>query len=412
MAFIIDAKTGGRQEVKLEPTIFAEARDNNLRLEHLLNEKFPDADPKYGTAFKQLAASVGLAPVGKNPLGLTSPTLDQILDGKGGYDAAVSNSRKRSDPYGQESRILFPHVVLDMVEDMWYDSRSDEDIVFRDLVKTTVPIAGDYYKQPVLSYNTPGGAHKGANAAKAARVTQMGELPNLLTITTSERGFNIPAYGIGIEMSEDAMKGTTLDMFGLTMKRYIDIEHNGRVYGYLSNLFLGDQDQNNGAVNSVTTAQLDAASTGGKVTHRAWLKFLARNRRRRKITHMVCDLDTYLAIESREGRPGSNNYDPTLARIDPQLRPMNNGMVGFGNDVKWMIIDSAAEGGPVPANTVWALDQAQAIKLVTNTEAEYKATEDFVLRRSSRMVWTWSEEALRLFGDTDLSAFDVLVISQ
>lgn len=410
MAFFQD-KDGAVQQVKLEPTLYKQAIDENKHVAHLINAQYADADPKLGTAFQQICASEGLSLVGKNPFGLRSATVNDILEGKAGFSVGPNNTRDRSDPYGSASRILFPAAVLEIVEDMFYDSRSDEDVIFRDLVKTTVPIAGDFYRQPVLSYQNAGGANTGVNGAKAARVTQLGELPNLLKITTSERNYTIPAYGIGIEMSTEAMKGTTLDLFGLTIKRYIDIEHNARVYHYLSNLFLGDMDQNTGAVPAVTTNQLDSTAPAGTVTHRAWVKFLARNRRRRRITHVICDLDTYLKIEARTGRPGSNNYDPSLARIDPQIKPINNGMVGFGNDVKWMIVDSAAEGGPVPANTVWALDQNQAIKLVKNSEADYKATEQFVLRRSERMIWTWSEEAMRLFGDTDLTAFDVLVIS-
>jgi len=410
MGFYINSE-GNVQQVKLEDTLYKQAIAENVRVAHLINTTYADADPKRGTAFQQIAASEGLSLVGKNPFGLRAASLADILDGSAGFQAgSTSNSRERStDQGGTQSRLLFPSVIIELVEDMFYDDRSDDDVVFRDLVKTTVPIADDFYRQPVLSYQKAGGANTGPNAAKATRVTQLGEVPNMLTITTSDRNFNIPAYGIGIEMSESALKGTTLDLFGLTMKRYISIEHNARVNTYLSNLFLGDLDQNSGAVPAVTTLSLDPSCPAGTVTHKAWVKFLARNRRRRKITHAMCDIDTYLKIEGRTGRPGSNNYDPTLARIDPQL--VDGRGVTFGGNVKWMIVDSAAEGGPVPANTVWALDQSQAIKLVTNTTADYKATEEFVLRRSSKMIWTWSEEALRLFGDTDLTAFDVLVIS-
>lgn len=404
-------KAGAIQHVDLDMALYNQAKAEGKQVSHVINAKYADADDSLGTAFQQICASEGLSLVGKNPFGLQNSNLADILDGKAGFTAGTANTKDRPDPWGNQSRLLFPSAVIELVEDLFYDSRSDEDIVFRDLVKTTVSIAGDTYRQPVLSYQTPGGPNAGTLGAKAARVTQLGEVPNILKITTSDRNFNLPTYGIGIEMSQEALKGTTLDMFGLTVKRYVDIEHNARVYSYLSNLFLGDSDQNVGAVSAVTTTSLDAAATGGVVTHRSWVKFLARNRRRRRITHVICDFDTYLKIESRTGRPGSNNYDPTLARIDPQVRPMSDAMVGFGNDVKWMIVDDASAGGPVPANTVWALDKAQAIKMIKNSEAEFKATEDFVLRKASRMVWHWSEEALRLFGDTDLTAFDVLTIA-
>jgi hypothetical protein len=123
---------------------------------------------------------------------------------------------------------------------------------------------------------------------------------------------------------------------------------------------------------------------------------------------LIGDIDAYLAVEGRTGRPGSNNYDPTLARIDPQARTVN---VGFGNDVKWFIVDSAAEGGPVPANTIWALDASRGIVRVRNTAASYEAAEDFVMSRKQAMRIDWSEDVYRMFGNTELRAFDVLTIS-
>ena len=120
------------------------------------------------------------------------------------------------------------------------------------------------------------------------------------------------------------------------------------------------------------------------------------------------DLDTYLKVEGRSGRPGTTNYDPTISRIDPQAVAGN---VGFGNDVVWHITDAASVGGPVPANTVWALDASQAILLVTNTAAQYSAVEQFLLRRTEAIVMHWSEEVFRLHGETDLTPFDVLTIS-
>jgi hypothetical protein len=192
------------------------------------------------------------------------------------------------------------------------------------------------------------------------------------------------------------------------MARYLQVERDERAYRYISDLYNGNGDLVVGAVSAVTTTSLDAAASGGVVTHKSWVKFLARNRKYRKITHAICDIDTYLKVEARTGRPGSNNYDPTLARIDPQLTPGNN---TFGGDVKWIIVDAAADGGPVPANTVYAIDATSAITLVTNSNAAYSAVEQFALKRTEAMRMDWSEEIFRTFGDTDLRAFDILTIA-
>lgn len=166
-----------------------------------------------------------------------------------------------------------------------------------------------------------------------------------------------------------------------------------------------------GAVSTVNASTLDAASTGGVLTHRAWLNFLARNRKRRTITHVIGDLNSYLAVEGRIGRPGTNLYDPTLARIDPQATMINQ---GFGNNVQWFLTNfanDATQPGPVPAGQIWALDASQAIVHVTNTSAQYSASQEFVLRRSEVMRMDWSSEVYRMFGDTDLTPFDALVLA-
>ena len=85
--------------------------------------------------------------------------------------------------------------------------------------------------------------------------------------------------------------------------------------------------------------------------------------------------------------------------------------VGFGNDVQWFIVDDAASGGPVPANTIWALDSSKGIVRVTNSAASFSASEAFVMKRSQALRIDWSEACYRMFGDTDLRAYDVLTIS-
>jgi hypothetical protein len=83
---------------------------------------------------------------------------------------------------------------------------------------------------------------------------------------------------------------------------------------------------------------------------------------------------------------------------------------GFGNDVKFFLVDSAADGGPVPDNTLYALDASVAISRVTNTAAAYSAVEEYAMKRSTAMRLDWSEDVFRSL-DTDLRPFDVLTIS-
>lgn len=398
---------GEIHEVQLQPDVYKLAHDANLSLADYLNREYKDADPKIGHAFEQFCATEGLILPGKNPYGLRAATVGEVLDGRGGIYAGggVANSKDQGSPFGTASRILFPAAIIALIENVVVKDYSQDTVVFEDLVAANQPIPTENFIQPVINYNTPNGPMQ----AQAQRIAQFADAPNMVRFSTSERTRSLATYGIGMEFSAQALRATTLDIVALTLNRYLMVEKDARVYRYLSSIFAGDSDLNTGAVSAVTSVSLDSSATGGVMTHKAWVKFLARKRKFRKITHIISDIDSYLAIEARTNRPGSHAYDPRLAvAADPQVRAMN---VGFGNDVKWFLVDAAADGGPVPASTVWALDATKGIVKVSNTSASYTAAESFVLRRSEAMVMHWSEDVYRMFGDTDLTPFDVLTIS-
>lgn len=403
-AFLIE-QGGAKVELgehTIGPDIGAKAQAAKLSVRHYVNQMFPNADLKVGAAYDQILASCGLTVTDKrdNMFGLRDATVAEILDGT--YHA--SNVKDNAAPFGTAARSLFPYAVIDLVESKLKKDYETDSNIFASMVSDRQSIAGENFEQPVISYDTPGGPEQ----AKAQRIAQFAMPPRVLRFSTSDRLRRLPTYGIMMEFSQQALRATTLDTVALVAGRYLQVEKDERVYRYLSSLWVGDGDLVTGAVPAVTSNSLDSNATGGVLTHLAWLKFLARNRKYRTITHIVCDIDTYHKITTRPGRPGSNNYDPTLARIDPQVRPMN---VSFGDDVKWFITDPASEGGPVPANTVWALDATNAITLVQNINANYAASEAFALKRSESMVMHWSEEVYRTMGDSDLRSFDVLTIS-
>jgi hypothetical protein len=394
-------------EAKITPDLYREAHEAGLSVPEYVNNTYAkdQPDPKYGTPFEQICASEGLALPGKNPLGLRAATVADVLDGKAGTLQASANGKDFGSPFGSASRVLFPAALIALAEAAVVKDYTSDSVVFEDLVASDMSVATENFIQPVIDYNTANGPMQ----ARAQRIAQFSDAPNMLRFSTSERNKSLPVYGIGMEFSQQALRATTLDIVALTLNRYLTVEKDQRVYQYLSSIFAGDSDLNTGAVTAVTTSTLNGAATAGVVTHKSWVKFLARRRKLRRITHVIGDIDTYLKVESRTGRPGSNNYDPTLARIDPQAvtYPIQT---GFGNDVKWFIVDAATDGGPVPVNTVWGLDSTKGIIRVSNTSASYTAAESFVLRRSEAMVMHWSEDVFRMFGDSDLSPFDVLTI--
>ncbi len=395
---------GATQQVDFTAeALIGEAKASGLTPVQHLNRRFSDADPKFGTAFDQIKASIGIVlPGDANPMGIRPTQMSALLDG--GYQATLSNSAPAASPFGSASRALTVISILDAIESKVAEDRTTDIDTFYGMVGPRVNITAEHFEQPVIDYGTPGGPEN----AKAGRVSQGALPPKMVTFKTADRIRRIGAWTIGMEWTEQALRATTLDFVTMTTARYLEIERSDRAYRYISDLWNGNGDLIVGAVTPVTSDSLDSASTGGVLTHKAWVKWLARNRKFRKITHAIMDMDTYLKVEGRTGRPGTNGYDPTLARIDPQGVMMNN---TFGGDVRIFLVESATDGGPVPANTIYGVDASAAITLVTNTAAAYSAIEDYMMRKTTAMRMDWSEEVYRTFGDTDLRLFDALTIS-
>lgn len=408
MSFFID-NAGNAQHVEIGPEIHKAALDAGVSVPTYINRQYAEADVKHGSAFKQICASVGLCLPGANDFGIRPATMADILDGRAGFQAAgTTNVSDKGSPFGSAARSLAPVALIDMVEDIVSQDRVTDTVTFNQLVAQEISLVGDNFIQPVISYQTTGGPEQ----ARAQRVTEFSEPGTLIRLSTAERIRSLPAFNMGIEFSDKAYRSLSIDVIAMSIARYMQVEKDQRVYSYLSALFSGDSDLNENAVPAVTTVSLDSACVAKTISHKAWVKFLARNRKKRNLTHIICDIDTYLLIEGRSGRPGTVAYDPRLAVIDPQATPANIAQVGFGNGVRYMIVDAAADGGPVPANTVWALDASKAVVRVSNSAASYSASEAFAMRRSTMLRWDWSEAVYRAFGNTELTPFDVLTISQ
>lgn len=400
-----NTRTGGTHQVTLEPSIYRAAHDANLSLPAYINRTYgADADTSAVSVFDQMCASEGIYIPGRNSMQLRAATVGDILDGKAAmtFDASTVTQQRNTDYGGTQSRILFPAAVVDMVENSLQKDLQTDTNLFGSMVSLNLGVASDTFEQPVINYSTTNGPD-GANRAQAQRVAQLAHPGAMAIFTTSQTPRRLPTWSIGAEFSQQALRTATLDLVALSLARFMAVEADGRVYEYLSNLWSGDADMNSSAISAVTSSTLNGSATSGVLTHKAWLKWLYRNRKYRKISHVVCDLDTYLKIEGRTGRPGSIGVlDPTLPRIDPQATALNP----YVDDVKVMLVDSAAEGGPVPANTVWGVDSRFGIVKVSNTSAAYTAAETFAMKRSEAFRIDWSETVYRQWD----AAFDVLTI--
>lgn len=404
MPSIRDAQ-GNLQEVTLEASIYRQAHDANLSVAQFINRQYPTDAAQYGTAYQQLLAGTGLVVPSmehQTTFGMRPPTMGDVLAGKAQLLGAA-NTQQAGGTFGTQSRILFPTAIISYMEATLVKDYETDAQQFDRLIATTLNIASDKFEQPIINMNTPGGPMQ----ARAQRRAQLAPPAAMMSFTTSDVARKIPTYALGMEFSNEALKATTLDLVGLSVRRQLAVERDAWVNVYLSNVYAGDNDINTDSLAtlgySVASNTLDSASTGGVLTHKAWLKFLWRNRKYRKIDWIVCTMGTYLKIENRTGRPDVVPRYVPEARLDSQAIVQNNAL----GDVKVFIVDDAADGGPLPEDTILGLDSRYALARVRNTLADVTASEKYALRQAEAFSIQFGEEVYRLHAD----AFDVLTIT-
>lgn len=387
MKAIIKDFYGENVEVPVEASIYKDAHDANLTVPQYFNQKYPTDAATYGSAFEQVCASSGLLLSSNDDYGIRTPNLKAVLEG-GASINAVAIVRDAVPA----SRILFPAVFLEYIENQLVKDTEVQPAMFEKMIAISDTIAGARFEQPVLSFLKP-------ENARSQTIAQLATPPAMLRITASDVARKIPTFSIGLEISDEAAKVISIDLTALALARQVARERDVRVEGYINSFLTGDVDLGMSALTAISSTTLDSAATGGVLTQKAWIKFLAFRRRQRRITHVIGDIDTLLKVDGRTGRPTVYTANDPNYIINSIAGPVNLNI----QNVEFFIV----EAGVLPANTVLALDSNAAIRRVRNSEADYQAAEQFALRRGTGMRFDFGEIVYRLFDD----AFEVLTIA-
>jgi hypothetical protein len=385
-------QNGGRQQLPLDVVMYRAAADAGLALPQYLNREFKTDASKNGTVFDQVCASEGISIQGNREIGIRPSTMYEMVHGTGvSIDAAVNT--KEAVP---ASRILFPAVFLQAVEDRLQSSLSMTKNAFESLIASDESISGDRYEQPQINYDKP-------TVARSQGIAQLAAPASMVTITTSDKAFRIPNFSLGLEVSDQALKASSLDFVAMSVARQAAVQGNERAQGYMLALLNGDVDNADGSLASkgkVTAGSALDSASNAVLTQKAWIKYMVLNSQKRTITHIVTDIDGALAIENRTGRPTNQTDNANSPRINTQFQVANP----LWPDVVNLFITVDPSW---PAGTIMGFDKNWAIRRVRNLNAEYEAIEAYVMRRSTMMRFDFGEHVNRLFDD----AFDVLTLN-
>ncbi|HNG00804.1 MAG TPA: hypothetical protein PLQ71_02930 [Nitrospira sp.] len=388
MAKIID-RQGGEQQVKLEASIYQEAADKNCSVKQLLALKYPTDEAKYGSTFNQLLAGCGVYAKDAPELGIRKTTVADIMEGTFEVNAGVIT--RDATP---TSRILFPAIVLEAIEDRLKTDATGDLAIFNRMIAMNDNINGPKYEQPLINLTRPG-------AARSQPISQLSEPAVMMHMTVSDSAKTIPSFALGLVVAEEAKRAWTLDFVSMSLVRQAEQERAALMDQYISNILNGDVDWGMTALTAVKANTFDSSIvTNGVLTHKAFVKWLRNKRRQRSIDWLIMDVDTYLAVVGRSGRPTVNDAgDGSLERMQIVVDPQNPGIT----NPNVFLVDS----GVIPANTIIGLDSRYALRRVRNIQADYKAAEQLVMRRGEQMRWDWSELVLRVYDE----AFDVLSLT-
>lgn len=381
MASFID-NTGATQQLTITPQDYQRAAERNLTLRQMINVDHPTraGDPD---AWTQVCASEGMY-VGRNSAyGIAPATMKAVIEGVPRLEAGVIV--KDQIP---TSRILFPMFQMAALEDKLRNSDYGILSLFNSAAAVVDTINQERFERPILNYSRPEGA-------RSKPVTQLSEPASMLSITASDKSWRITGTSIGMEISDQAL-GIGLDLVNLAMTRQAETEMQEKVEQIMLSFLNGDTDLDMAALSTVpgavsTAVSLDSAATTG-ITQKAWVKWLFNNSRKRKITHVICNLDTALAIENRTGRPTVQKDNATSKRIDT-LESIINPM--WPDTVKVLITMDPN----FPANTILGFDAGYGYHVVNSTVLNYSAAEAYAMRRSTKYRVDTGMLAYRLFDE-------------
>lgn len=382
---------GEIQQLPLSVDMHRQAADNGQSFAQYVNTHYPTDPAKYGTTFQQLLIAEGIYLSSNPSLGIRASKMSDVLNGMPRYEAGTIV--KDAVP---ASRILFPPAILQAIEDKLQTNLDMAPMAFEKLIAVDDTITGDRFDRPVLNFSKP-------EAARTQAISQLALPASMLSITVSDVSRKIPTRSIGMEISDQALQATSLDIVSLALARQRAVERNERTYEYILALLNGDADNGQAALSTISNKVVKASVydssivAAGVLTQTAWMKWLFTNSLKRNITHIITNLAGALAIENRSGKPVITGDNPNSNRIDTLMSVLNptwpaSVPIFITQDPNW------------PANTIMGIDSAYAIHRVSSTTASYQAIEAFVLKRSQAMRFDSGEIVYRLFDE----AFEVL----
>lgn len=385
---------GNLTEVPFDVRMYAQAAEAGLTLSQHLNQLYAGGTDlvKYGDVLQQAMLHSGMYTSTDSRMGLHPPSMKSMLDT--GIMMGSITRGDGSDRATVAGRMLYPEILMRAIESKLRDDYGDLLGTWSSFIAQTQTITGPKFDQPVIDVTRPEGY-------SSMPIAQLAEPDVMLSITTSARSNSIPTKSIGLLISDQAAQASTLDLVNLAMTAQARAERVRMVQADIAAIVSGDTDRGETAKTSFKANTLDSSiSAAGVITHKAWVKYMHKQRRNMMTLGAICDLDTAMAIEARSGKPTRDTVFVKEAEGFNQGVSIEN---LTGPDPRLLIVDD----GVIAANTFVGIDTRFALRRVINISASYSAVEQFVLRRATAFRVDFGELTHSLYQD----AFKVMTLT-
>lgn len=386
----IKDRSGNPVEVDFKLSHFAEAQDRNMTLTQYMNQLYGSVTDvnAYGDVVAQFMLSSGMYTQADDRSGVRPPRMSQIYSGTiapvGSNISAIV--RRDGSDRTLAGRMLFAEIVMRVIES---ELREDHDDLFgfwNSAIAQVDTVNQPKFEQPIINVKAP-------EQIRSRPISQLTEPGTMIEITTDSRTHTIPTQSIGLVMSDQAMSATSLDLVNIILAAQSRGERLARALEDINAIVEGDADRGETAKATTTAQSLDSAiTTAGTMTHRAYIKYLHRYRRRMQTTHMMMSMDNALAFNQRAGKPTRD----TVLTMDPEGMDQTMTIDNLeGQPPRVLVVDD----GVIAANKVMGWDRRFALRKVINVAAQYSALEEFVLRRGTAMRFDFGEVTHTLMSD-------------
>ena len=377
--------TGAQTEVTIDVTDYRAAADCGQSLSQYYANRFPTAQNEM-SALEQFSQAAGLRLRPDHKRGIRATSMKEIVHGGIDKSAGTITRPDGSSRQTTAGRILFPEIMMQMVDQYLITDKEDVLGPWEGAIALRDNVIGPRVDQPLINTLAP-------ESSAARPIAQLAEPSVMVTITLGEQSFTIPTKSIGLQISDQALQSTTIDMVAITLAAQARGERIRRIEEDMVNIVSGDTDYGIAATTFVNGSTYDSAINGTtKITHKGWIKFLRANYQKMSVSHALMDIDTFLLLENRDGKP--TVY--TDLSGNPMRLPGGYSVENANIPTPTVLLVPTSIIG---ANQIMAFDSRYALRQITNISASYQAIESFVLRRVTAMRFDYGTALFKFMPD-------------